>query len=106
MRSHRCGSQTSHQPLRSASEIGPEQPASDPVFVGAAAAQSDAQVAFDAPTTSSPGNGGGYPEGDRYGGRVSPAGAVLDRDGFLIASGPGDQSSADIAFDGTNYLVT
>ena len=49
---------------------------------------------------------GGYPNGDLYGARVSPQGAVLDGAGFLIASGPGDQNTSDIAFDGTNYLVT
>ena len=127
-------------------EIGPELPVSDPVYVDAAPWQSDAQVAFDGtnylvvwkdyrgyewtpitPTSmrhASPRTArtwtqtgsrsrwgslvggqpavafdgtnylvtwdqGGYPNGDLYGARVSPQGAVLDGDGFLIASGPG-----------------
>jgi hypothetical protein len=152
---------TAHLP---STEIGPEQPVSDPVYVDAAPWQGDAQVAFDGTNylvvwtdyrgydqdpdyadiyaaritpggTNLDPNGipiavtgawregqpavafdgtnflvtwdrGGYPDGDLYGTRVSPQGEVLDGDGFLIASGPGDQTWSDIAFDGTNYLVT
>lgn len=47
--------------------------------------------------------GDGY--ADVYGARVSEAGAVLDVDGFAIATGAGDQSSPALAWDGSNYLV-
>src|SRR6266542_541470 len=147
-------------------EIGPEQPVSDPVYADAAPAQGNAQVAFDgtnylvvwqenrgcefdcrgweyadvyaarftpdgtdldphgipiavrgawwegSPAVAFDGTNylvtwdQGYPDGDLYGARVSPQGAVLDGGGFLIGSGPGDQTAPDIAFDGTNYLVT
>jgi hypothetical protein len=39
------------------------------------------------------------------GARVSPDGAVLDPDGFLIADGPDEDVLPVVAFDGTNHLV-
>src|SRR5262245_52172231 len=43
---------------------------------------------------------------DIYAARVTPAGAVLDPDGIPIATAAGDQTAADITFDGVNYFVT
>jgi hypothetical protein len=43
---------------------------------------------------------------DLMGSRVSPAGVVLDPDGFLIAEETGDSGAASVEFDGTNHLVT
>lgn len=50
---------------------------------------------------------------DVYAARVTPEGAssgsgqakVLDPDGFLIAGGPGNQSSPTVAWDGKNFVV-
>lgn len=42
---------------------------------------------------------------DLYGTRISPAGAVLDHAGFPIATTVFDDTHAELAFDGTNYLV-
>jgi hypothetical protein len=43
--------------------------------------------------------------GDIYGTRVSPAGVVLDPDELAISTAVPEQVSADLAFNGTNYLV-
>jgi hypothetical protein len=43
--------------------------------------------------------------GDIYGARISPAGKVLDANGFVIASGDKEQLDPAVAFDGTRYLV-
>ena len=43
--------------------------------------------------------------GTSTGARMSPAGKVLDRDGFVIASGDKEQLDPAVAFDGTRYLV-
>jgi hypothetical protein len=42
---------------------------------------------------------------DIYANRVSPAGDVLDGNGFPVATAENEESSPSIAFDGTNYLV-
>jgi hypothetical protein len=42
---------------------------------------------------------------DVYGARVSPAGTVLDPDGFPISTGPGSKAFPDLSWDGTNFLV-
>jgi len=47
-----------------------------------------------------------YPQGDVYGARISPAGAVVDVGGFPITTAPNLQDYSAVAFDGTNYLVS
>ncbi len=42
---------------------------------------------------------------DIYGVRVSPSGAVLDANAFVVVSVNNQQYSPAVAFDGTNYLV-
>lgn len=42
---------------------------------------------------------------DIFGTRVSADGTVLDPQGIAISTAPGGQSSAAVAFDGTNHLV-
>jgi hypothetical protein len=42
---------------------------------------------------------------DVYGARVTPSGAVLDSSGFLIAGAGENQELAEMAFDGTNYIL-
>lgn len=44
---------------------------------------------------------------DIYGSRVSTAGAVLDgANGIAVATGAGNQSQVDVAWDGTNFLAS
>ena len=43
--------------------------------------------------------------GSVYGARITRAGVMLDRPGFSIHSGQGEQASPAVAFDGANYLV-
>ena len=47
-----------------------------------------------------------FSQGDLYGARISPAGAVLDVGGFPISTQPNLQDFSAVAFDGTNYLVS
>ncbi|MBN2466134.1 hypothetical protein JXD38_10990 [candidate division WOR-3 bacterium] len=42
---------------------------------------------------------------DVYGARVTPAGTVLEPDGFVISQAAGDQYSLAAGFDGENFLV-
>ncbi len=42
---------------------------------------------------------------DIYGARVTPAGIVIEPEGFPISTASGKQSSPDIIFDGNNYFV-
>jgi hypothetical protein len=43
--------------------------------------------------------------GSVYGARITRAGVMLDRPGFSIHTGQGEQASPAVAFDGANYLV-
>ena len=42
---------------------------------------------------------------DIHGARITPTGVVLDAAGFVISSAASDQRDAEVAFDGTNFLV-
>jgi hypothetical protein len=42
---------------------------------------------------------------DIYGARVSVVGSVLDASGIAVSTAAGNQSSPDLAFDGTDFLV-
>jgi Secretion system C-terminal sorting domain len=42
---------------------------------------------------------------DIYGARITPAGTVIEPDGFPISTAPNEQSGASIVFDGINYFV-
>jgi len=44
--------------------------------------------------------------GDLYGTRLSPSGTVLDPQGIPISTAPRMQGDVEIAFDGSNYLIT
>jgi hypothetical protein len=97
-----------HQPH---TEIGPEHPVSDPVYVDAAPWQSDAQVAFDGTNylvvwMDYRGYELGADYADVYAARVTPDGTDLDPNGIPIAVTSAWEGAPAVAFDGTNYLVT
>jgi hypothetical protein len=91
--------------------IGPERPVSEPVTAPGLADQNPGSVAFDGTNylvvwTDGRAGSGFNENTDVYGARVSRAGVVLDTTGIPIATGRGTQANADVAYDGTNYLVT
>lgn len=79
----------------------------EPGPISARADQTEPQAAFNAGTSNAlmvwrdTRNG----TGDIFGARLSPSGAVLDGNGFLIAGGGTDQSQPAVASDGTNWIV-
>jgi len=93
-------------------QIGPELPVSDPVYVEAAPWQSDAQVAFDGTNylvvwTDYRGYELDADYADVYAARVTPDGIDLDPNGIPIAvKGAWLEGQPAVAFDGTNFLVT
>lgn len=94
-------------PLRSAWQVGPEQPVSDPVYVSAAPSQTRPKIAFDGTNylvVWQEDRGNQF--GDVYATRVAPDGTVLDPHGIPVATSRASERSPAVAFDGTNYLVT
>jgi len=92
-----------------AARVTPDGTVLDPFGIPIAAAgawQGNPAVAFDGTNYLVTWSERGYPDGDVYAARVSPAGTVLDPNGFPVAAGPGLQDYSAVAFDGTNYLVT
>ena len=80
-------------------------PTGIPVTAAAPGSQSSTDVAFDGTNYLVVWEDSRTGSGDVFATRVSPAGTVLDPTGFAVSAAPGRQSSPDIAFDGTNYLV-
>ncbi|ABS25884.1 cell wall/surface repeat-containing protein [Anaeromyxobacter sp. Fw109-5] len=76
------------------------------VFPPPTGSQSSPAVAFDGTSHlvvwSDARGGAGQ---DLHGARVSAAGVLLDPAPLVISAGPGDEITAAVAFDGTNYLV-
>ena len=87
--------------------IGPEFGIDAPVQVAALGDQTESAVAY--------GNGNflvvwrdsrTLGSSDLYGVRVSSAGTILDTSGIPITSADGVQEDPDVAFDGTNWMVS
>ncbi|MDC0745680.1 hypothetical protein [Polyangium mundeleinium] len=86
--------------------IGPEFGIDGVIQGGAAGTQTESAVAY---------GGGNYlvvwrdartGTDDLYGVRVSSTGTILDTSGIVISNAAGIQQKPDIAFDGTNWMVT
>ncbi|MDC3985232.1 hypothetical protein [Polyangium jinanense] len=86
--------------------IGPEIGIDGAIQGGAAGTQTESAIAF---------GGGNYlvvwrdaraGTDDLYGVRVSSTGTILDTSGIVISNAAGIQQKPDIAYDGTNWMVT
>ncbi|MDI3291378.1 hypothetical protein [Polyangium sp. 15x6] len=86
--------------------IGPELGIDGAIQGGAAGTQTESAVAY---------GGGNYlvvwrdartGTDDLYGVRVSNTGTILDTSGIVISNAAGIQEKPDIAYDGTNWMVT
>src|SRR5262245_59430340 len=86
--------------------ISPEYPVADLAIRSAANGQAMPSIAYDGTNYLVVWSDGRIDNGSIYGARVAPDGTVLDIGGIQISNAPNEQVSPDVAFDGTNYLVT
>src|ERR671923_2858529 len=89
-RAARAAAVNAGHPASPRTQVGPEVPVSDPVYVDAATSQSDAQVAFDGTNylvvwMDYRGYELGADYADIYAARVTPDGTDLDPNGIPIA---------------------
>ncbi|WP_284721215.1 hypothetical protein [Polyangium sorediatum] len=86
--------------------IGPEFGIDQEIQGGAPGTQTEAVVAYGAGKFLVVWRDGRTGTDDLYGVRVSSAGTILDTSGILISGAAGVQQKPDVAFDGTNWMVT
>ena len=90
-------------PLTLDPTVGPEQPASDPVYGAADGSQSTSAVAWNGTNFFVVWSDSRRDSSDIYGSRVSAAGTVLDPAGIAISTANSSQPA--VAWDGTNFMV-